>query len=352
MRLWLVRAQRGGGWGQEGGDVCGQEAEEGQGKSKEEDRAGRRRRGASSTGNLSSWRLTALLLRLLHGGGALCGRGWVGGYLEWKCAMCGLRQGQRPRAKKARPRAPGVHARAPGGSGGRPGGRGGSKGHGGREKGLAAKRACSPPSKHLNSNSVFDVPSHTTQTTTTTHHHRAAMRGPTLLAAAAAICLALHAQAFLVRPPPARLLLKAPLSSMRASSTLLPRGALHATTPSSSSDPPPSSRRNLFDPRRLKEAMAALRETGSAGLLAYGGLNALYYSLAVSAVWWHTSGGTLHMSTTTATAAGSATIIKRFVRVLALAWAGSQVQGAHPPFHPHTILLPTHPFIHPPTPYR
>lgn len=82
-----------------------------------------------------------------------------------------------------------------------------------------------------------------------------------------------------------------------------------------------------------KEAGAKLRQTGSAGLLAYGGLNAAYYSLAVALLWVYTGGGT-RGPLAPSDAAGAATAVvstgvkataQRFVKVLALAWAGSQV---------------------------
>lgn len=76
-----------------------------------------------------------------------------------------------------------------------------------------------------------------------------------------------------------------------------------------------------------------MRQAGSAGLLAYGVLNAAYYSLAVSLLWWHTGGGTRglpYSTTATAVTAGAGgggvkATVQRFVKVLALAWAGSQV---------------------------
>lgn len=78
--------------------------------------------------------------------------------------------------------------------------------------------------------------------------------------------------------------------------------------------------------------MARVRQAGSAGLLAYGVLNAAYYSLAVTLLWWHTGGGTHGLPGSAATAAGAAAAAtgvkataQRFLKVLALAWAGSQV---------------------------
>lgn len=88
-----------------------------------------------------------------------------------------------------------------------------------------------------------------------------------------------------------------------------------------------------------KIAGAKVRQAGSAGLLAYGMLNAVYYSLAVSLLWVYTGGGTrgLPYSSSTVIAAVATTAggggggggvkatAQRFVKVLALAWAGSQV---------------------------
>lgn len=81
-----------------------------------------------------------------------------------------------------------------------------------------------------------------------------------------------------------------------------------------------------------KEVGAKLRATGSAGLLAYGILNAAYYSLAVALLWIYTGGGTRGLAAAGDTAAMAAVVstgvkatAQRFVKVLALAWAGSQV---------------------------
>jgi hypothetical protein len=89
------------------------------------------------------------------------------------------------------------------------------------------------------------------------------------------------------------------------------------------------------NPPWWKTAGVRLRQAGSAGLLAYGVLNAAYYSLAVALLWWHTGGGTrgpaasvatATAATATATAAtGVKATAQRFAKVLALAWAGSQV---------------------------
>ncbi|CAN0112376.1 unnamed protein product, partial [Phaeothamnion confervicola] len=74
---------------------------------------------------------------------------------------------------------------------------------------------------------------------------------------------------------------------------------------------------------KSNSALKRLREYGAAGVLAYGCLNGLYYSLAFTVAW-------LSMGGAGAGAAGAGTSVigaafRRSVKVMGLVWAGSQV---------------------------